>query len=60
MVKVYTAYTRVPALIVQFPPVADEHETVFAIIDALEGVMKTKEIQIDLLYAEGAGGRGIS
>ena len=54
------AYTRVPALIVQFPPVADEHKTVFAIIDALERVMKARKIRKESLYEEGAGGQGIS
>ena len=60
MVKVYTAYTRVPALIVQFPPVADEHKTISAIKNALERVMKARKIRKESLYEEGAGGQGIS
>ena len=60
MVKVYTAYTRVPELVFQFPPVVDKHKTVNAIKSALKGVMRAKKVREDLLYKEGTDGQGIS
>ena len=60
MVKVYSAYTRVPALVVQFPPVANKHKTISAIKGALEGVMRAKNIYEGFLYKEGSLGQGIA